>query len=80
MVLNKRYGCVQRLHRLLLVLHHYLLILLLNVYVLTHHGVRAQPERQTYDKADTHLSHNLPFTFQAVFVATEYLNIVIEES
>ena len=80
MVLNERNGCLQRLHRLFLVFDHNLLILLWHVDILSDHHVGTQPERQTHDKADTHLTYNLVFTLQSVFVAAEYLDIIIEES
>ena len=92
MVLHEGDRRLQTLHRLLLMLHHcsrrlcinrlflrYLCYLWL-IQRLAHNGIGTQPQRQTYDETDTHLSHNLPFTFQTVFVTTEDLDIVIEES
>ena len=80
MVLDEGDGGLQRLHSLTLMLDHNLMIRLLNIYVLTNHGIGTQPERQSHDEPDTHLSHNLIFTFQAIFVAAEYLDVIIKES
>ena len=60
--------------------HHNLLVLLLHLYILAHHRLRTQPQRQANDETDTHLSYDLILTFQSLLVTTENLDIVVEES
>ena len=80
MVLDERDGGVERLDRLRFVFYHNLLILLFYIHILTNHHIRTQPKHQAYDEADTYLSHNLVLTLQSVFVALEYLDVIVQES
>ena len=80
MVLHKGYGGLQRLHRLRLMLHYNLLILLVFADILTDNSIRAEPQRQADDKTYRHLAHDLVLTLQAVLVFAEHLDIVVEEA
>ena len=60
--------------------HHNFLIGLHLTNGLTHHGIRTEPERQTHNEADRHLTHNLIHALQAFLVTFENLDIVIQET
>ena len=79
MVLDERNGGLQRLDGFRLVLDDHLLVLLSLRNILTHYCVRTQPECQTYDEANRHLTYNLIDALQTFLVLTEYLDIVIHE-
>ena len=70
---------MQRLHRFFLMLYHNLLVLL-HIDILSNHSIRTQPQRQTYDETDAHLPHNLVFSFQAILITAEYLDVVVKET
>ena len=48
--------------------------------VLMHYNIRAEPEHESHDESNTHLSHNLVLSFQSFLVLAENLDIIIAES
>ena len=79
-VLDEGNSCLQRLDGFPLVLHHHLLVLALHGDVLAHHGIGAEPQRQSHDEAYRHLPHNLVDALQPLLVLAEYLDVVVHES
>ena len=59
--------------------HHHLLPLTLHRHILAHHCIWTEIQYKTHNKTNGHLTHYLVFTFQSLLVATEYLDIVVEE-
>ena len=45
-----------------------LLILLRSINIFTNYNIRAKPKNKTYNKAYTHLTYNLPFSFQSILL------------
>ena len=71
---------LQRFHGFRFMRDHRFDTLFLGRDVLMDDGIRAEPERQTDNQSDRHLSHNLIFALQSFFVATENLDVVVEEA
>ena len=49
-------------------------------HVLVHHHVGAEPQHQSHDEANAHLSHNLILAFQAFLVLAVDLDVVVAKS
>ena len=79
-ILHKRDGGLQRLYRLRLMLYNDFLILLLYGNILTDDSIGTEPQRKTNNEADGHLAHNLVLALQAILIAAEHLDIIVEEA
>ena len=77
MSLEERNRGLQRFPCFRAVFHHGFLALAVDGEVLVHLHVGRSPEHQAHDESDTHLSHNLVFTLQALLVALENLDEVV---